>query len=113
MTGLALQDLPIEAYWVWSLALAEMTLIVLPLTIYFLRRALKTARRAQRDIKEMAEASARITLQRGNLCASLGEIDTTALVQLAESLAKPPPQVELASTGLIHPGNGKNSGGVS
>jgi hypothetical protein len=112
MTGLVLQDLPVIAYWVWALVLAETTLIVLPLTIYFLRRALKTARRVQRDMKEMAEAGVRITQHSGSLSTSIGAIDMTALVQLAESLAKVPLQVEPTWTGMAHPGNGKNTGGV-
>lgn len=113
MTAQMLQDLPAAVYWVWTLALAEATLIVLPLTIYFLRRALKTARRVQRDLHEMAEAGVRITQHSGSLSTSIRSIDMTALLQLAESLQEPPVQVEPTSTGLVHAGNAENPGGVS
>lgn len=113
MTAQTLQDLPDTVFGVWVLALAEAALIVLPLTIYFLRRALKTARRIQRDLKEMAEAAALITQRSDSLSSSIRSIDMTALLQLAESLHEPPVQVDPPSTGLVHAGNGKNPGGVS
>ncbi len=113
MTAQTLQGLPVAMYWVWALALAETTLIVLPLTIYFLRRALKTARRVQRDMKEMAEAGARITQHGASFSKSIGSLDMTALLRLADSLQKLPLPVEPSSSGLVHPGNGKNSGGVT
>ncbi len=113
MTVQWLQDLPPTVYWVWSLALAEATLIVLPLTIYFLRRALKTARRLQRDLADMAEAGVNLARLSGSLSTSIGSMDMTALLQLAESLPEPPVQVKPTSTGVVHAGNGENPGGIS
>lgn len=112
MSPQTLQDLPAEVFGVWVLALAEAILIVLPLTIFFLRRGLKTARRLQHDMKEMAEAGVRITQHSSSLSRSIRSMDMTALLQLAESLHEPPVPVEPTSTGLVHAGNGNNSGGV-
>lgn len=113
MNGQTLQDLPDVAFGVWVLTLAVAALIILPTTIYFLRRSLKTARRLQRDMKEMTEAGVRITQRSSTLRRSIRSMDMTALVQLAEALHEPPVPVEPTSTGLVDAGNGKNPGGVS
>ncbi len=112
MTEQPFQDLPVSVYWIWALTFAEATLIVLPMTLYFLRRVLKTARHLQRDMKEMAEAAARITQYSSSLNTSIESLNLTALVQLADSLQKLPLPVGSISTGSAHPGNGKNSGGI-
>lgn len=113
MTAETLQNLPVGLYWVWAAALAQATLIALPLTIYFLRRALKTARRLQHDLKAVADAGEHLAQLSSSLSMSIGSIDMPALVQLADSLHKPPVQVERMSAGLVHAGNGKNQGGIS
>ncbi len=89
--------LPITVYWVWILALAEATLIVLPLTIYSRRQSLKTARRAQRNLKEMAEAGTRIRVNAGNLKRFNETVDIKPLLKLAESLRERPMEIEKAN----------------
>ncbi len=43
-------------YWIWAITLAIITLVVVPLAIYLLHRALTAARGIERYTREMLEA---------------------------------------------------------
>ncbi len=107
------QDLPDVVYGVWVLGLAVSALVVLPLTILVLRRGLISAHRLRDELKEMADAQARIEQHYGHLAASGGTTELVALRRLTESLAGQWAPLDKRSSGAAPAGGPQHSGGTS
>jgi hypothetical protein len=80
---------PDAVFWLWGITLGVITLVVVPLALYLLHRALHAARSIERYTREALEAGAGIAANTAAI-AALGETIAAAksLLEAAELLKR-------------------------
>ena len=92
--------IPEAVYWIWGITLGVITVVIVPLALYLLHRALRAARSIERYTREALEAGGGIA---ANTAATAALEDTIAaaksLLEAAEALKHRSAEIAAAVAG--------------